>query len=150
MSANFSLVLFVTTGFITIAGGTTIVLDPYGGLVDACNHKDLSYLICNLQYNQICILSAGARYLRKGLVITTLVKKISKSMKMLKLCYQISFSISFIPPAALGLLLADGAPTMGWGSGGQWRRTFFLRNGMSHNRSEGAKSTVSLSATKGS
>ena len=76
MSANFSLVLFVTTGFITIAGGTTIVLDPYGGLVDACNHKDLSYLICNLQYNHICILSAGARYLRKGLVITTLVEKI--------------------------------------------------------------------------
>ena len=76
MSANFSLVLFVTTGFITIAGGTTIVLDPYGGLVDACNHKDLSYLICNIQYNHICILSAGARYLRKGLVITTLVEKI--------------------------------------------------------------------------
>ena len=76
MSANFSLVLFVTTGFITIAGGTTIVLDPYGGLVDACNHKDLSYLNCNLQYNHICILCAGARYLRKGLVITTLVKKI--------------------------------------------------------------------------
>ena len=147
MSANFSLVLFVTTGFITIAGGTTIVLDPYDGLVDACNHNDPSYLICNII---IRILPAGARYLKKGLVITTLVKKISKSMKMLKLCYQISFSISFIQPAALGLLLAEGAPTMGWGSGGQWRRTFFLRNGMSHNRSEGAKSTVSLSATKGS
>ena len=77
MSANFSLVLFVTTGFITIAGGTTIVLDPYDGLVDACNHNDPSYLICNVI---IRILPAGARYLKKGLVITTLVKKISKSI----------------------------------------------------------------------
>ena len=144
MSANFSLVLFVTTGFITIAGGTTIVLDPYDGLVDACNHSDPSYLICNVI---IRILPAGARYLKKGLVITTLVKKISKSMKMLKLCYQISFSISFIQPAALGLLLADGAPTVGWGSGEVASASFslqkraFFENGMSHNRSEGAKST---------
>ena len=92
MSANFSLVLFVTTGFITIAGGTTIVLDPYGGLVDACNHKDLSYLICNLQYNHICILSAGARYLRKGLVITTLVKKIKDGFTKKSSC-----SFGFFP-----------------------------------------------------